>query len=342
MKVLFLTIGDKTVASTRARVYGYLPFLKEKGIAYNVLSFTTHAKCRRILNLKKDSAWQYILETFYKIYIFMAVFILSKRYDIIFVQKVILPKIILKMLKALNKNIVFDFDDAIYLDRDIGYMLKDAASVIVSHKEFGQFACKHNRNVHYLISPVDVSNQVLPKRKSFATLGWVGSPETSKYLSIILPVLKDLKDKFKNLNIEFMGAERNQGLEALGVTIPEWSIEKQNKFLDEIDIGIMPLEQNEWSCKKAGYKLLLYMSRGIPCVASPVGINASLITDGTNGYLAETDKEWFDKLSRMIEDRSLRERMGQQGRQRVKEYYSYNVCGPRMTDILAGVAANKT
>ena len=271
----------------------------------------------------------------------MVVFVVSKRYDIIFVQKVMLPKILFRMLKALNKNIVFDFDDAIYLYKDIGYILKYAATVIVSHKEFEQFACKHNTNVHYLISPVDVNNRVLPRKKNFATLGWVGSPETSKYLSIILPVLKDLKDEFKNLNIEFMGAERNKSFENLGVKIAEWSVEKQDRFLNEIDIGIMPLEQNEWSSKKAGYKLLLYMSRGIPCVASPVGINTYLVTNGKNGYLAETTKEWFDRLSLMIKDSTLRERMGQEGRRLVERYYSYKVCGPKMLEILAGVAPGK-
>ncbi len=337
MKILFMTIGDETVASSRVRVYGYLPFLAKKSIKYKLISFTSRVKCRRILNLKQDSLWQYIFEIFYKLCVITKLFILARWYDIIFIQKVILPKIIWKVLKVLNKKIIFDFDDAIYLSRDIAYLLSNASCVIVSNTKLSYYAAKYNRNVFEVISPVNVSDRILPKRNNFVTVGWVGSPETSKYLYILLPVLKDLKNKFKNLNVEFIGAKRNRDLESLGVTIHGWSIEKQNRFLDEIDIGIMPLENDEWSWAKAGYKLLLYMSKGIPCVASPVGINSCLITNGENGYLAETPQEWLDKLSLMIEDYSLREQMGERGRKLAEKNYSYKVCTPIMLKILKGI-----
>jgi glycosyltransferase involved in cell wall biosynthesis len=342
MKILFLTIGNEIVASTRARVYGYLPFLAEEGAQYKLISFTSRGKCKRILNLMKDNLFQYLFELCYKIVVILKLFLYSKRYNVIFVQKVILPKTIWSILKALNKNIVFDFDDAIYLHRDIEYILKDAASVITSNIKLHGFVSKsvsgyNKRNVHYLMSPVSVNNQVLPAREDSVTLGWIGSPETSRYLYTVLPVLKELKNKFQNLSIEFMGADREERLESLGANIREWSIEGQEKCLENMDIGIMPLENDEWSWAKAGYKLLLYMSKGIPCVASPVGVNNDLITNGETGYLAETREEWSDRLSLMIKDASLRRKMGEKGRERAEKYYSYKVCGPIMLKILKGV-----
>ena len=42
------------------------------------------------------------------------------------------------------------------------------------------------------------------------------------------------------------------------------------------------------------------MALGIPSVASPVGVNSKIITDGENGFLAKTPEEWEEKLSKLI------------------------------------------
>lgn len=333
-KVLFLTIGDKTVASSRARVYGYKPFLAQKKIKYKILSFTSSPKCRRILNLKRDNIFQSLFELFYKIYILGKLFVLSFFYDVIFIQKVVVPLPVWKMLGFINKKIIYDFDDAIYLGKNMSYLLDNASCVVVSNKNLMEFASRHAKNVRELISPVKVGERTSSKKGDTVILGWVGSPETSKYLNIILAPLKELMKSFKNLKVVFMGAHESRRFESLGIETLSWSLEAEEKFLEEIDIGIMPLENDEWSRSKAGYKLLLYMSRGIPCVASPVGINREIIEEGVNGYFASTPEEWYNKLSLLISDRLLRESMVTEGQKLTGERYSYKVNAPRLVQIL--------
>lgn len=342
MKILFLTVGDKTVASSRVRVYGYEPFLAEKGIRYKILSFTSRAKCRRILELKKDTPLEYLFEILYKIYIIGKLFVLSKRYDVISVQKVILPKVIWNILKTLNENIIFDFDDAIYRYKDIAYLVRGAKAVIVSNRFLREFASRYNENVHELISPVTIPNPTshIPNPKTI-TLGWIGSPETSRYLYPLMPVFKELKQRFNNLKIEFMGSGKNKHFESLDIKISDWSIEGEKGCLENIDIGIMPLENDEWSRSKAGYKLLLYMSRGVPCVASPIGINNEIIKNNISGYLAETPEEWMEKLSLLIKDYPLRQRLGGEGLRTAEESYSYGVCAPKILEVLTDTASGK-
>ena len=88
--------------------------------------------------------------------------------------------------------------------------------------------------------------------------------------------------------------------------------------LQNFDIGTMPLPDSEWTRGKGGYKLLQYMAVGIPCVASPVGINSILIKEGVNGYLADSEDQWYKKLEMLIRDRALRESIGFEGRKMVE------------------------
>jgi glycosyltransferase involved in cell wall biosynthesis len=65
-------------------------------------------------------------------------------------------------------------------------------------------------------------------------------------------------------------------------------------------------------------------------VASPVGVNREIISDGETGYLAVTEQDWRDRLTRLCQDAVLREQMGRAARTVVEERYSLNAWGPRL------------
>jgi glycosyltransferase involved in cell wall biosynthesis len=65
-----------------------------------------------------------------------------------------------------------------------------------------------------------------------------------------------------------------------------------------------------------------------------VGVNQDLVKDGVNGFWAMTPEDWGKKLSLLIENSELRERMGREGRRRVLENYTFQACAPRLLLIL--------
>ncbi|MEK6948027.1 MAG: glycosyltransferase family 4 protein [Nanoarchaeota archaeon] len=64
--------------------------------------------------------------------------------------------------------------------------------------------------------------------------------------------------------------------------------------------------------------ILEAMQNSKPVLATNVGGNIDLITDGYNGYLIK-DNEWEQRIKELMKNKSLRERMGRNGRKTLEE-----------------------
>lgn len=353
MKILFLTYGPRVVASSRVRVFQYLPFLKKEGIRYKVIIGTTGLACHLIERLRSDNfverGIKFLLAKFigkcdgvFSLFQIVRLTLLAIFYDIIFIQKVLIPIFILKFIaRVFAKKIVFDFDDAIYVDESyniqrFNWLLSLSDLIILTNS----FARQHvsqftSSNTLELIGPIHCS-RYYPKSKSDngeVVIGWIGSGSTTKYLLKISKTLERLAVENKNVAVELIGASRIP-FESSQVRLKRWRLDTEVGNLQNFDIGIMPLSDDEWTRGKGGYKVLQYMAVGIPCVASPVGINKELIKDGKNGFLATTEDEWYERLSLLIENPELRKRMGTRGREFVIKSYSFEVATPKLISAL--------
>jgi glycosyltransferase involved in cell wall biosynthesis len=120
-------------------------------------------------------------------------------------------------------------------------------------------------------------------------------------------------------------------------TFKKWDKDTEIEDLNNIDIGIMPLYNNEWEKGKCGFKGLQYMSLEIPTIMSPVGVNTEIIQDGLNGFLAKTEQEWFGKLAKLIENKELRNKLGKAGKQSILEKYSVEANKHKYLDVFSSV-----
>ena len=127
-------------------------------------------------------------------------------------------------------------------------------------------------------------------------------------------------------------------LDGVEVVNEHWILGREIGYLQEADIGLMPLDDTPRARGKCAFKALQYMAVGTPVVVSPVGMNAEVVEDGVTGFLADTPEEWRDRLGRLIADPDLRERMGRAARERVRARYSHAVYYPVLKDTLERVA----
>lgn len=357
MKILFFTIGNNAVASSRVRVYQYLPYLREKEIKCKVIFYIAAWQSKKVINAQEISLFIKLCGKIYSFLKAVIFIILAPQYDILFLQRVLLPLSLQRIILLLNKKVIFDFDDAIYLaDRErkpflnsnkflkrFHYILKKSNCVIVSNDVLKKVAYEFNSNVVRLPTPVD-TQRLTPKSardcNGRIVVGWIGSPETTKYIESLKEPLELLAEKFPFLTIKLIGSISLQAWK-INVSIKQWLLKDELKDLRNFDIGIMPLTDDEWSKAKAGYKLLQYMAVGIPCVASPVGVNCELIQDGINGFLASSQEQWTEKLDILLKNSDLRLKMGLAGRKMVEQFYSYEVVAPRLFKVFNNIYSKK-
>jgi hypothetical protein len=167
-------------------------------------------------------------------------------------------------------------------------------------------------------------------------VGWIGSPATAHYLSEVVEPLRRLCGRYP-LRCVAVGANRDQVQGTPFEAIP-WAESTEVELLRSFDIGIMPLRNTPWERGKCGYKLIQYMTCGVPAVASAIGANRDIISDGGNGFLVETETQWCEALERLIVDPPLRTRMGLAGRHTVERTYCLQVQARRLADIVRSVA----
>jgi glycosyltransferase involved in cell wall biosynthesis len=175
-----------------------------------------------------------------------------------------------------------------------------------------------------------------------AVIGWIGTSPNLRYLEKCSKALRRLalEREFELLVV----APQRQSLDAIdltGVTIrfEPWSPQTEIQLLHEMDIGIMPLvDDQEWTKYKAATKLIQYMALGIAAVASPVGVNAEILKDNRVGMAAATDDEWFDCLRTLVDDAELRRRLGIAGRSLVESRYCIEANLSILESVLCGTA----
>ncbi|MFZ3091567.1 MAG: glycosyltransferase [Nitrospirota bacterium] len=349
MKVLYLSKYSSIGPSSRYRIYQYLPYLAKYGIEVDIRPLLKDAyfKIIEIDNLTLKN----LLKTFYALYRYLIrLFDIFKagRYEFVVIEQQAfpyLPFFLDYIVRILNKNIILEFDDAIYLThpRKMPKMIKMSKMVIVGNNLLRDYAIKFNQNVKVVPTVIDMRRYVEKgqgsrvKGQGSLTICWIGLAYNIHYLEGLVNVFRRLSGRYKiALKIISNKAIKIDGID---VIFKKWSYETEVEELQGSHIGIMPLADDEWARGKCGLKLLQYMAAGIPSVASPVGVNKEIISDGVNGFLALSEDEWYKRLLKLCNDPELRRRMGDAGRKTVEGEYSIDIWAPKLAEIYKTTAS---
>ena len=336
-KVLVLTRYDRLGPSSRVRFLSYIPYLRAAGFSITVAPFFNDGYVEALYARRPRS--MHAIAGYYMRR--LGRLARERKWSLIWLEKEALPWIPHWIESRLLRRVpyVLDLDDAWYLRyrghsnpvvrRFLGTKLKAlveaAAGVTVGNEYLAAWARKAGaRSPQILPSAIDIERYPTVPHASTGefTIGWIGTPVTAPYLEVAASALRRFC-RSERARLVLIGSG-DYGVPGVQQTALRWNSRTEVSQLNEIDVGIMPLSDTPWEHGKSGYKLIQYMGAWKPVVASPVGINASIVSQGVNGFLAGNESEWIDALTRLRDDPMLRARMGADGRKLVEEHYSTN------------------
>jgi glycosyltransferase involved in cell wall biosynthesis len=349
VRVLFLTKYTAQGPSSRYRVVQFLPFLAQRGVAWDLHSLHDG----NYLGARYAGRGTTPLYLARRVADRVRVLRRANRYDVVFIQKEMFPHVLDVpewLLSKAGVPTVVDLDDAIHLFyqnasglrralRDkIPRVLERASLVLAGNRFLESYARGFTDRVRYFPTVVDTDRITFAPRHAEGppVIGWIGTPETVTYLNALAPVLQELAPQTP-IKLMVVGA-RAPAPRGVPVYAKEWREEEEAADLHHIDIGVMPLPNDAWSQGKCGLKLLQYMSAGVASISSPRGSAVEILQHGENGFLADTDSEWRERLLELAASPELRRSLAARARRRVENDYSLRTWGPRFVDALRDAA----
>jgi glycosyltransferase involved in cell wall biosynthesis len=348
IKVAALT-GNKTQSSSRFRVRQNIEFLKQLGIfvqeypsLINIYEITPPwIPASLIPNYEKPIKylWQGA-----KIVNRIPGIIGSFQGDVTWLLRGMLPYRF-TLEDCLKKPLVFDVDDAIWLinhsnyssDSSVGIrtaqsiikIAKQADIVIAGNNYLAQWFKPHNPNTIVISTAVN-TQRYYPKTLSSQnskpfTIGWIGSD--LRNLLSAETLVKRFMNNFIDSELLVIASQTPllKNLPSNRVRYIPWSPEVELEAIQQMDVGLMPLADNEYNKGKCSFKMLQYMACGIPVVVSSVGMNLEVLALGKVGIGAEKELDWYDALAMLYKNRELGKSYGIQGRKIVEQHFSQNV-----------------
>jgi len=281
----------------------------------------------------------------------------ARRYDRVWIEGELFPYIpwfLESLAHGILTSVVVDYDDAVYLrysshpsrivrlllGKKFQKVVGNADLVLVGNQFLKQKALETVSESKVLVIPSSIN---LDRYSSEATaenlgankrIGWIGTQSTpDKYC-----------DPLRELFIQV--AERNHAIytvigpkidyQSANFEAVEWSLKTEVGLLKAFTVGVMPLDDSEWSLGKCGYKILQYMGSGVPVVASGFGANLEIIEHGVNGLLVSDDEGWGDAIEFLLKNPRARQKMAARALETVGASYSTAQSFIAMEDALRG------
>ncbi len=273
-------------------------------------------------------------------------------------QRKLISKIEANLLRNHVKQLIFDFDDAVWLrdsyssggphcnrrSRRFDTIVQRCDVIVAGNSFLAEHAQRRARHPTVRVIPtcIDVDRYPLARHDrpaGQAALVWIGSSSTLRGLESIQPILERVGQCNPGIRLKLI-CDRFLNLQHLRVDPLAWREDTEAAEVASADIGISWVPDDLWSRGKCGLKVLQYMAAGLPVVANPVGVQAEMVRHGQTGFLANSEREWVEAVRLLANDASLRRSLGQAGRRLVAANFSVDA-GARMWSSLLGKQGQK-
>jgi hypothetical protein len=272
--------------------------------------------------------------------------------DIIVFQRQYHPESVfmIKQLKARGRTTIFICDDDVWalpkvnpaystykgLVLDRYQLIMGLCDQVTTSTEWLRKKClQFNPNVYVqrnLVEPT-ITDFLTPGRDNpeEVRILWTTTPHHAADAIIVGPALRTLCKKYKNLKIIFFGWHPPKTYDWIPSDQYEhYAFVNVDAFYNSVanldgDIGIIPLEDNDFNRGKTCRKFQEYSILKIPSMASPVGNYVDIPNDVIIRAWKNQWTSWIDQLSILIENPDKRQALAQRAFTYVLENHDINL-----------------
>lgn len=264
--------------------------------------------------------------------------------DIIFVQKKLLPLRKERLLRKKAQKLIFDFDDAIWtrpqkpyswltslrVKSRLHYWLKKADIVICSSSFLGNYAAQFC-TPHVIPMALDTNlwKPALKEPSPLVRVGWAGAPHNLHHLERLEPLLRQIP------GIELHVFSGKKPRLTMPYTYYPYDESTQIAFIQNLDMGLLPLTNEEFSLGKSPIKAIQYIACGVPVIGNVYGATQDILKEEFS-LAVETDDDWLKSLKKLASDRALRQSMGDKARAFALQHHSRTATEQQLIKLLKG------
>lgn len=329
MRVLALCPYPVEGPSARYRTYNFREPLARLGVALDIRPFMDRALYfrwmrRRRLDLPTLAALALAAARR------LTDLLRAGQYDAVWVHRQTAPAfhtLFDRLLLRRARRVVFDMDDAVFLEYPIDDLLRGSRAATVGNGHLARYVDLISPRTQVLVVPTVIDPEVYrpqPRQEGGpVTVGWIGTGASFRlYLSGALPgLVRTCRAEGAELRV-IASPDVQAEAEAQGARFTEWTLGGYLAALAAVDIGIMPLRDDDYVRGKCAFKLIEYGALGLPSVATDLGANREVVLDGETGFLARSDEEFSACLTQLIRDAPLRRQLGEAARERILSHYT--------------------
>jgi glycosyltransferase involved in cell wall biosynthesis len=245
-------------------------------------------------------------------------------HDITWLSRTLMPGY-LTLEPFLKKPLIFDVDDAIWLTKPFGKqavsdIARRADVIFAGNQYIADWMGQYSQRIYIVPTAVDSEIYKPAEEKALSgdgfIIGWIGSSGTLPYLEAIEDPLNEFLLKYGDASILVMADRPPSFKKITGEKIKyiPWTETEEVSTLQKMDVGLMPLPDDEWTRGKCAFKMVQYMSCAVPVIVSPVGMNAEVLGLGEAGFSAVKNTDWYDSLEYIYMNRDKAQEIGRNAR----------------------------
>jgi glycosyltransferase involved in cell wall biosynthesis len=260
----------------------------------------------------------------------------------VYLQKRVLPPVLLRAFRSARIPVVYDFDDALFASEDgspareagrFRQCLRLVAHVVAGNEYLAEYARELNPNVSVIPTPV----RVQPYARRVPDAGrlrvvWIGSSSTIPHLRGIADALAEASRQVEGLSVKVIASGPVE-LPGTRATFVPWTLDGEEREIAECDVGLMPLPDNPRTRGKCAYKALQCMALGLPVIVSPVGMSREVVEQGREGLWASSSGEWVERIRQLARSPELVAEMGRAAHAKASGF-SVDRCADTLISIL--------